>query len=74
MGMFFVLMVVGWLDNTANLNTATDRSRKILNSTPIDRYDDAEEFIGTILFLASKKAPSFINGVVILVDGLFSAY
>ena len=34
----------------------------------------AEELIGTLLFLVHKDASSFVNGVVIPVDGGFSAY
>ena len=52
----------------------TARSKKILSQTPMDRFGDAEELIGTLLFLVSKDASSFINGVVIPVDGGFSAY
>ena len=54
--------------------TATARTDKILNSTPVGRFGEAEELIGTLLFLLSKKASSFVNGVVIPVDGGFSAY
>ena len=38
------------------------------------RFGKAEELIGTLLFLLSKDASSFVNGVVIPVDGGFSAY
>ena len=34
----------------------------------------AEELIGTLLFLVHKDASSFVNGVVIPVDGGFCAY
>lgn len=52
----------------------TDRSRKILNSTPMERFGEPEELIGTLLFLISEEASSFVNGIVIPVDGGFSAY
>lgn len=52
----------------------TDRSRKILNSTPMERFGEPEELIGTLLFLISEEASSFVNGTVIPVDGGFSAY
>ncbi len=52
----------------------TDRSKKILNSTPMERFGEPEELIGTLLFLVNEKASSFISGVVIPVDGGFSAY
>lgn len=52
----------------------TPRTGKILGSTPMDRFGEPEELIGALLFLVSKKASSFVNGVVIPVDGGFSAY
>ena len=54
--------------------TPTPRTDKILNSTPMGRFGKAEELTGTLLFLVSKDASSFVNGVVIPVDGGFSAY
>ena len=54
--------------------TPTPRTDKILGSTPMGRFGKAEELIGTLLFLTSKQASSFVNGVVIPVDGGFSAY
>ena len=38
------------------------------------RFGDAEELIGTLLWLVNDKASSFVDGVVIPVDGGFSAY
>ncbi len=52
----------------------TVRAGKILDSTPMGRFGCPEELLGTLLFLVSKKASGFINGVVIPVDGGFSAY
>lgn len=54
--------------------TPTPRTDKILNSTPMGRFGKAEELIGTLLYLLSKDASGFVNGVVIPVDGGFSAY
>ncbi len=54
--------------------TPTPRTDKILNSTPMGRFGEAQELIGTLLFLLCKDASSFVNGVVIPVDGGFSAY
>ncbi len=54
--------------------TPTPRTDKILGSTPMERFGEPEELIGALLFLVSKKASSFVNGVVIPVDGGFSAY
>ena len=52
----------------------TERSNKILNMTPMGRFGQDEELIGTLLWLVSNDASSFVNGVVIPVDGGFSAY
>ncbi|MBR5586577.1 MAG: SDR family oxidoreductase [Clostridia bacterium] len=54
--------------------TPTARTGKILGSTPMNRFGKAEELIGTLLYLVSKDASGFVNGVVIPVDGGFSAY
>lgn len=50
------------------------RTAKILNSIPMGRFGEAEDIIGALLFLLSKPAAGFITGVVIPVDGGFSAY
>jgi NAD(P)-dependent dehydrogenase (short-subunit alcohol dehydrogenase family) len=51
----------------------TPRSKKIINSTPMERYGSPEELTGTLLYLASDLS-KFVTGVVIPVDGGFSAY
>lgn len=52
----------------------TARAGKILAHTPMGRFGEAKELIGTLLWLASEQASGFVNGVVIPVDGGFSAY
>ncbi len=52
----------------------TPRTGKILAATPMGRFGEAEELIGVLLFLLSNPAASFVTGVVIPVDGGFSAY
>ena len=54
--------------------TPTPRTGKILAATPMGRFGKAEELNGALLFLVNEEAASFINGVVIPVDGGFSAY
>ena len=54
--------------------TPTARTGKILAATPMGRFGDSEELDGSLLFLLNNKAASFITGVVIPVDGGFSAY
>lgn len=52
----------------------TPRTHKILNATPMGRFGEAEELIGTLYYLTDSSASSFVTGVVIPVDGGFSAY
>jgi len=54
--------------------TPTPRTDKILAATPMGRFGEAEELIGTLLWLVNDKASGFVNGVVVPVDGGFSAY
>ncbi|MGL5578613.1 MAG: SDR family oxidoreductase, partial [Fusobacteriaceae bacterium] len=52
----------------------TARAGKILAATPMGRFGESEELLGTLLFLVSHEASGFVNGVVIPIDGGFSAY
>lgn len=51
----------------------TPRGKKIIAATPMGRYAEPEELVGTMLYLLSDTS-SFVTGVVIPVDGGFSAY
>lgn len=53
--------------------TLTERSRKVLAKTPMNRFGDISELNGAVQFLCSAAA-SFITGVVLPIDGGFSAY
>jgi len=52
---------------------STPRGIKIINSTPMERYGTPDELTGTLKYLASDLS-KFVTGVVIPVDGGFSAY
>lgn len=52
----------------------TPRSQKILSQTPMGRFGEPEELLGGLLYLIDNKASSFVNGVVLPIDGGFSAY
>lgn len=54
--------------------TPTARTGKILNNTPMGRFGNPEELLGSVLFLSDSQAAGFITGVVLPVDGGFSAY
>jgi NAD(P)-dependent dehydrogenase (short-subunit alcohol dehydrogenase family) len=51
----------------------TPRGEKIIAGTPMERYCIPEELTGTLLYLVSDLS-QFVTGVVIPVDGGFSAY
>ena len=55
---------------TGNL---TARGKKILEHTPMGRFGDPEDLFGAVLWLLSP-ASKFVTGIVVPVDGGFSAY
>jgi NAD(P)-dependent dehydrogenase (short-subunit alcohol dehydrogenase family) len=55
---------------TGNL---TERGKKIIDHTPMGRFGDPGDLLGTVLWLLSP-ASSFVTGIVVPVDGGFSAY
>ena len=54
--------------------TPTARTGKIIGATPMGRFGEPEELLGSVLFLLSENAASFITGVVLPIDGGFSSY
>ena len=54
--------------------TPTARTEKILRGTPMNRFGESEELIGGLMFFLNDAASSFITGVVLPIDGGFSAY
>ena len=52
----------------------TPRTHKILAATPMGRFGEADELLGALLFLLDDAAAGFITGVVLPIDGGFSAY
>lgn len=52
----------------------TPRTKKILQATPMGRFGKPEELLGCLSFLLDDAAAGFVTGVVIPVDGGFSAY
>lgn len=51
----------------------TDRGRTIVEHTPMDRFGEPEDLIGTVVWLSSR-ASRFVTGTVVPVDGGFSAF
>ena len=52
----------------------TARTQKILAATPQRRFGEVSDLIGTLLWLANDDASGFVTGVIVPVDGGFSAY
>jgi NAD(P)-dependent dehydrogenase (short-subunit alcohol dehydrogenase family) len=51
----------------------TERGQSIIRSTPFGRFGEPDELCGTLLWLCSD-ASKFVSGIVVPVDGAFSAY
>ncbi|WP_239613657.1 SDR family oxidoreductase [Cohnella mopanensis] len=52
----------------------TERSHKILSNTPMRRFGEPDDLIGTLLWLADHTTSGFVTGTVIPVDGGFMAF
>ncbi len=50
-----------------------ERVASILNHTPMNRFGEAGELVGAAVYLASRKASSFVTGAILRVDGGFGA-
>jgi NAD(P)-dependent dehydrogenase (short-subunit alcohol dehydrogenase family) len=57
-------------EKTGNL---TKRGQQIIDHTPMGRFGNSEDLLGTVLWLISP-ASAFVTGIVSPVDGGFSAY
>jgi len=51
----------------------TARGQKIIDHTPMGRFGNSEDLLGTVLWLLSP-ASQFVTGIVVPIDGGFSAY
>lgn len=54
--------------------TPTARAGKILAGTPMGRFVESEELLGSVFFLCDEGAASAITGVVLPIDAGYSAY
>jgi NAD(P)-dependent dehydrogenase (short-subunit alcohol dehydrogenase family) len=64
----------GWIKTPLTVAARADepRNRAIVERTPMGRWGEPEELVGPVLFLASEAA-RFVTGVVLPVDGGYSA-
>lgn len=67
-------IVPGFFPAEQNRKVLTpERVASIMTHTPMNRFGDAEELIGATIYLASRKASSFVTGSILRVDGGFGA-
>ena len=70
---FFLTTQNQFLLVDAHTGDLTDRGQAIIEHTPMARFGDPEDLLGTVMWLLSP-ASAFVTGVVIPIDGGFAAY
>jgi NAD(P)-dependent dehydrogenase (short-subunit alcohol dehydrogenase family) len=70
---FFLTDQNRFLLTDAHTGELTPRGTAIISQTPMGRFGDPEDLISTMIWLLSDGA-SFITGIVVPVDGGFSAF
>ena len=70
---FFLTEQNRFLLTSPDTGELTKRGRTIIEHTPMGRFGDPEDLLGTLLWLLSP-ASAFVTGVVVPVDGGFSAF
>lgn len=58
---------------TENDGSLTQRGQQIIDQTPMGRYGEPEDLVGTTLWLCGDGS-KFVTGVVVPIDGGFAAY
>lgn len=70
---FFVTQQNQFLLYKEDTSELTERGHKIISNTPMGKFGDPEDLLGTMFYLLSDLS-RFVTGVVIPVDGGFNAY
>jgi NAD(P)-dependent dehydrogenase (short-subunit alcohol dehydrogenase family) len=70
---FFVTDQNRFLLTDRETGELTERGRTIIDHTPMKRFGEPEDLLGTVLWLLSPLS-AFVTGVVVPVDGGFSAF
>lgn len=70
---FFLTKQNKFLLMDENTHELTERGKKIIANTPVGEFGEPEDLQGALLFLVSDIS-SFITGIVIPVDGGYSAF
>jgi NAD(P)-dependent dehydrogenase (short-subunit alcohol dehydrogenase family) len=70
---FFLTEQNRYLLTEAGTGMLTERGRQIIAHTPMGRFGEPDELLGTVQWLLSPAA-RFVTGAVVPIDGGFSAY
>jgi len=70
---FFMTEQLKFLHVDQKTGELLPRARKVIEHTPMGRYGQPDDLIGTLIWLLSE-ASSFVTGVVVAIDGGFSSY
>ena len=70
---FFVTVQNKFLLYDEQSGALTPRGQSIINHTPMGRFGEGKDLLGTVLWLLSP-ASAFVTGIIVPIDGGFSAY
>lgn len=70
---FFMTEQLRFLHVNQQTGEYTPRAKKVVEHTPLGRYGDPDELVGTVKWLLSEDS-RFVTGVVVPIDGGFSSY
>jgi NAD(P)-dependent dehydrogenase (short-subunit alcohol dehydrogenase family) len=70
---FFLTQQNQFLLTDESTGELTERGQQIIDHTPLGRFGQPEDLLGTVAWLLSDSA-CFVTGIVVPVDGGFSAY
>ncbi len=70
---FFMTEQLKFLHVDQKTGELLPRARKVIEHTPMGRYGQPDDLIGTLIWLLSD-ASSFVTGLVVPIDGGFSSY
>ena len=70
---FFLTNQNRFLLTDEKTNELTPRGNKIINGTPMGKFGEPEDLVGTTIYLLSDLS-KFVTGIIIPVDGGFNAY
>lgn len=52
----------------------TQRGKNVIDHTPVQRFGDPKDLLGTVSYLLDDRAASFVTGITVPVDGGFQAH